>query len=117
MVRDWVLGGRTALDHVGRGPASTVAAVMGDAFATAVIDRVGVTRLEMLNLRMDPRQQTTVDIELEQPVDHGARRSGGSHGHRNRQRLAGGILAADGGGPRVFHDVVGSCLDATHDRT
>ena len=70
IVRDWVLGGGRLWILLDEVQPDTVAALMGDAFATAVVDRVDVTHLEMSNARMDPGQQTTVTIDLEQSVDH-----------------------------------------------
>ncbi len=69
-VRDWVLGGGRLWILLDEVQPDTVAAFMGDAFATAVVDRVNVTHLEMSNARMDPGQRTTVTIDLEQSVDH-----------------------------------------------
>lgn len=67
-VRDWVLaGGRLwiALDEV---QADTVAALLGDAFATSVIDRVPLTTLHLTDARLNSELRTSLDIELEEPA-------------------------------------------------
>ena len=70
MVRDWVLGGGRLWIMLDQVESNTVAAVLGDSFATAIVDRVRLTHLEMSNLRMDPRQRTVETLDFEQPVDH-----------------------------------------------
>ncbi len=70
MVRDWVLGGGRLWIMLDQVQSNTVAAVLGDSFATAIVDRVRLTHLEISNLRMDPRQRTVETLDFEQPVDH-----------------------------------------------
>jgi len=68
MLRDWVLGGGhlwILLDEV---QPSTVAAVLGDAYATTLVDRVALMRLRMVNVRYIDIDQPVEEIELEEPV-------------------------------------------------
>ncbi len=67
-IRDWVLaGGRLwiALDEI---QADTVSALMGDAFATTVVDRVALTSVHLTDARLTSELRTSLDIELEEPA-------------------------------------------------
>ncbi len=69
ILRDWVLaGGRLwiLLDQV---TTDTVAAVMGDAFTTTVVDRVELTTATIKSVRPDLRYRRSGQIEFRQPVE------------------------------------------------
>ncbi len=69
VVRDWVLRGGhlwILLDEV---QPATVSAIMGDAFATQVVDRVQLSQLEMHNARTDQAYERNETLTFEEPVD------------------------------------------------
>ena len=68
VVRDWVLAGGhlwIMLDDVEE---ETVSVVLGDAFASTVVDRVGLTRVQIENARPDWQRKETQAVEFEEPV-------------------------------------------------
>ncbi len=69
LVRDWVLGGGHLWIMLDEVRPDTVAAVMGDAFATTIVDRVRLTHLRIQNARYDVIEQPFEDVELEEPVE------------------------------------------------
>jgi hypothetical protein len=69
LVRDWVLGGGHLWIMLDEVRPDTVAAVMGDAFASTIIDRVQLTQLRIQNARYDMMEQPFEDIEMEEPVE------------------------------------------------
>ncbi len=70
LVRDWVLGGGHLWIMLDEVQPDTVAAILGDACAVTVVDRVRVMRLRIVNARYDAgEQQPFEDIELEEPVE------------------------------------------------
>ena len=110
-VRNWVLGGGHLWIVLNEVQIETVSALLGDAFTTVLVDRVNLTHLSLINARLDPAQQTPVEVDLEQPVEFGACDPGCSHGDRYGQWLACRFLATVGSGTGVFHDVVGGGVD------
>ncbi|MHB8862008.1 MAG: hypothetical protein ACYC6N_06360 [Pirellulaceae bacterium] len=69
IVRDWVLGGGRLWILLDEVHPDTVTAVLGDAFATAVLDRVKLTDLKISNARFESPQQSITEVEVEQPID------------------------------------------------
>ncbi len=68
LVRDWVLAGGhlwIMLDDVEE---ETVSVVLGDAFTSTVVDRVGLTRVRIENARPDWQRSEAPELELEEPV-------------------------------------------------
>lgn len=68
-VRDWVLAGGRLWILLSEVQPETVVALLGDAFTTAVVDRVKLTHLRWLDAQLDPALQTPVEMELEQPAE------------------------------------------------
>ncbi len=69
VVRDWVLGGGhlwILLDEV---QPDTVSAIMGESFATEMVDRVGLTQLEMHVARANQAYENKEVLTFEEPVD------------------------------------------------
>ena len=110
-VRDWVLGGGRLWIVLNEVQAETVSALLGDAFTTVLVDRVNLTHLSLINARLDPAQQTPVEVELEQPVGLVRVIPAWSHSDGYGQWLACRFLATFGGGTRIFHGVVTRGLD------
>jgi hypothetical protein len=68
ILRDWILAGGhlwVLLDQV---TTDTVAAVLGDTFATAVVDRVQLTTAEVKSVRPDLRYRDRGAVEFAEPV-------------------------------------------------
>ncbi len=67
-VRDWVMGGGHLWIMLHDVQATTVAAVMGDAFACTVVDRVELTSAAMYSAFARPDAQEVQPIEFDEPV-------------------------------------------------
>ena len=69
LVRDWVLAGGRLWIMLDQVQPDTVAVLLGDAFTTTVIDHVRLTRLSFHNVRLADEQQSSKELELEEPVE------------------------------------------------
>src|SRR5690606_34415786 len=69
LVRDWVLAGGRLWIMLDQVQPDTVAVLLGDAFATTVVDHVRLTRLSLHNARLAGNQQSPEELELEEPVE------------------------------------------------
>lgn len=97
LVRDWVMAGGhlwIMLDDVQE---ETVSAVLGDAFASTVVSRVGLTQLRIENVRPDQRSPEAPMLEFEEPVPFA-------------RVLPRGVVVTDTveGWPAAFHQPLGA---------
>jgi hypothetical protein len=68
LVRDWVLDGGHLWIMLDEVRPETVSALLGDAFTTTIVDRVGLTHVRIQNARYETIEQPVEDVELEEPV-------------------------------------------------
>ncbi len=68
LLRDWTLGGGTLWVMLDQMEQESVSAILGDTFTSTIVDRVGLTELEIEDVRTKIERQESTPLEFDEAV-------------------------------------------------